>query len=256
MNHHDYNTTRLVETTQAQTHAPSSSTEQTTQNIVETSTKRETTRTHSPHSPTHAPHSPTHAPHVPTTTPHISTEQHSTPPAPETTGSAETTQMNHHDYNTTRLVETTQTLTPPHSSPTEQAQTSSQHSEISTKGPITHLTHSPHRPTHEPHKSTTSYETTMSPVESTTGTNDSEQTSQSQINIEHSTKPESSTKAPGTHLTHTHETTRAPHHPTTEPFLTPGFEQTTNNLIPDPTIESTTPSLSSNTHSKDNLWHF
>ena len=123
-------------------------------------------------------------------------------------------------------METTRTLT------TEQAEPSSQHTEISTKGPVTHFTHSPHRPTHEPHQPTTSYETTMSPVE-------------------HSTKPESSTKAPGTHFTHAHETTRGPHHPTTEPIGTTGFEQTTNNLIPDPTIESTNPPLSSSTHSKD-----
>ena len=242
-----------MEPTQTQAHPIP--TEETTPNIVEISTKSETTRTHAPHSPTHAPHSPTHAPHSPTTEPYEPTEhvQHSTPPAPETTGPAETTHINHIDTTTTRPVETTQTLIHSQPSPTEQAQTSPQHIEISTMGPVTHLTHSPHRPTHEPHKPTTSYETTLPHVESTIGTIDLEQTTEPHIHIEQTTRPESSTKSPGMHHTHPYETTLGPHHPTTKPFVTTGFEQTTNNLI-DPTIESTNPPLSSSTHSKINVF--
>ena len=229
-----------METTQTQTHAQPSPTEPA---IVEISTKRETTRTHATHSPTHAPHSPTSAPHIPT-------EQHSTHPEPETTGPAESTEMTHLKNNTARPVETTQTLTHSFTSPTEQPQTSTQHSDISTKGPVTHFTHSPHKPTHEPHKPTTSFETTMPPVESTTGIH-LEETSQSQINIEHTTKPESSTKSPGTHLIHPHETTHGPHRPTTKPFETSGFEYTTDNIISNPTKESTYPPSLSSTHGKD-----
>jgi len=206
-------------------------------NLVETSTKFETTRkhaphpsTHAPHSPTHAPHSPTHASHVSTVAPHILTDHPITHTVPSKTGPAETTQSDHIPNITTRPVETTKTLTGSQISTAVETQNTPQHDEISTKGSVTHFTHQYNKPTHGSHKETTTSETTLVPERTTT--------------------PETLTQSPGIHLTHPAQTTFE-QHSTKKPFVTSGFELTSNNLTPNPTKESTHPLSPTAMHGKN-----